>query len=241
MPPLLSIIIPTYNEEKTIERTVRQFSKLRVPHETIVSDTASTDATVEVAKRCADKVVLLAPGKKPGVSPGRNDGVAASQGRYFVFIDSDTYIPDSNDFFGKALARFERDPKLVGLSVRINVRIDIATWSDRTVSFLMNVWFFLLNKLFGVGIASGKFIMVRADAFQKTGGFDEHLKTAEDVDLFRKLATFGHTRIAWDLAVYHEGRRFHHLGAWNTLYRWIHNGLSYWLFKKSSDTWEPVR
>jgi GT2 family glycosyltransferase len=105
----------------------------------------------------------------------------------------------------------------------------------------MNVWFFLLNKLFGVGIASGKFIMVRADAFQKTGGFDEHLKTAEDVDLFRKLATFGHTRIAWDLAVYHEGRRFHHLGAWNTLYRWIHNGLSYWLFKKSSDTWEPVR
>jgi len=241
MNPALSIIIPAYNEEKTIERTVRQFAGLKTPREVIVSDTASTDQTVAIAKQCADKVILLQPGKKPGVSPGRNDGVVVAQGTYFVFIDSDTFIPDPNDFFARALARFANDPKLVGLSAQIKIRNNVATMSDKMVSFLMNAWFFLLNKAFGIGIASGKFIMVKADAFRKTGGFDERLTTAEDVDLFRKLTRQGRTRIAWDLAVYHEGRRFHHFGAWTTLYRWMRNGISYWLFKRSSDTWEPVR
>ncbi|HVM77116.1 MAG TPA: glycosyltransferase [Candidatus Paceibacterota bacterium] len=241
MDPLLSIIIPVFNEEKKIEQTVRQFSRLTVPHEVIVSDTASTDQTVTIARTCADKVVLLAPGKKPGVSPGRNDGVAVAAGKYFVFIDSDTFVPDPNTFFRKTLARFDNDPKLLGLSAQIKVSEAVATRSDRAVSFLMNVWFFFLNKMLRVGIASGKFIMVKADAFKKTGGFDERLTTAEDVDLFGKLAKFGHTRVAWDLAVYHEGRRFHHFGAWRTMYKWIHNGISFWLFKRSSDTWEPVR
>lgn len=240
-PPLISIIIPAFNEEKTIERTVRQFAALAVPHEVIVSDSASTDRTIEVARRCADKVVSLQPGKKSGVSPARNDGVAAAAGSFYVFIDSDTYIPDINDFFAVLLDRFSREHDTVGLSVKIEVTPSVATRSDRAVSFLMNSWFFFLNKCLGVGISSGKFMMVRAGEFRKTGGFDEHLNTAEDVDLFRKLARYGHTRIVWPLAVFHEGRRFHHLGAWRTLFRWMHNSISYWLLGRSSDTWEPVR
>jgi glycosyltransferase involved in cell wall biosynthesis len=241
MPPLISVIIPAFNEEKKIETTVRQFSELNISHEVIVSDSASTDKTMDIARTCADKVIMLPPEKKPGVSPARNDGVAVAAGAYYVFIDSDTFIPNPNEFFKKALARFEKDPHLAGLSARIEVRRDEATPSDRAVSFLMNIWFFILNKVFHVGIASGKFIMVKATSFKRTGGFDERLKTAEDVDLFNKLAKFGNTRIAWDLVVYHEGRRFHHLGAWHTLYKWIHNGVSFWIFKRSSDTWEPVR
>ncbi|HVN26426.1 MAG TPA: glycosyltransferase [Candidatus Paceibacterota bacterium] len=241
MDPLISIIIPTFNEEKTIEKTVRQFERLRTPHETIVSDSMSTDRTVEIAKSCADTVALLPASKKPGVSPARNDGVAVSHGRYLVFIDSDTFVPDPDAFFAKLLARFEREPRLVGISVKIMIVRELATRSDRAVSFLMNFWFWFSNKYFNAGLASGKFIMVKADAFRKAGGFDERLKTAEDVDLFSKLSKIGDVRTAWDLAVYHEGRRFHHMGAWMTLFKWIHNGISYWLFKKPSDTWEPVR
>jgi glycosyltransferase involved in cell wall biosynthesis len=241
MEPVISIIIPAYNEEKKIRETVQQFSRLALPHEVIVSDSASTDRTVEIAKQCADKTVMLPPGKKPGVSPARNDGVNVARGSFLVFIDSDTFIPQPDIFFRKALARFESNPNLLGLSARIEVQKDIATPSDRAVSSLMNIWFFILNKVFHIGIASGKFIMVGAEAFKKTGGFDERLKTAEDVDMFSKLSKLGATRIALDLAVFHEGRRFHHLGAWRTLYKWIHNGISFWIFKRSSDTWEPVR
>ncbi len=238
---MISIIIPAYNEERTIEKTVRQFAALTEPHEVIVSDSASTDRTVAIAKECADKVVSLPPGKKSGVSPARNDGVNAAAGEFLVFIDSDTFIPNINGFFDVLLDRFRREPRTMGQSVRIEVAHAVATWSDRAVSFLMNIWFFFLNKCLGVGISSGKFMIVRTEAFKKTGGFDEHLATAEDVDLFRKLARFGHTRIVWPLAVYHDGRRFHHLGAWRTMFRWMRNSISYWLFGKASDTWEPVR
>ena len=241
MEHLLSIIIPTYHEEKTIEKTVRQFAALRVPHEVIVSGKKGVDRTLEIARTCADKVVEIPEGEKGGVSPARNDGVAIAAGDFLVFIDSDTYIADPDAFFGRLLERFAGDPRIAGVSVRITVSPAVATWSDRAVSFLMNAWFFLLNRYAGVGIASGKFIMVRADAFRKAGGFNEEMKTAEDVDLFRKLRKFGLTRIAWDLEVQHEGRRFHKLGAWRTFFRWIMNGISYWTFGRSSDTWEPVR
>lgn len=241
MAHVLSIIIPAYNEEKAIEKTVRQFAALRVPHEVIVAVSPSTDQTAEVAKKCADNVIVLPPGTKAGVSPARNDGGAIADGKFLVFIDSDTYIDDINAFFGRLLERFADNPKVVGISVRINVSPEIATWSDRAVSFMMNAWFFFLNKVAEVGIASGKFIIVRADAFHKMGGFNEDMKTAEDVDLFRRLHKFGLTRIAWELQVHHEGRRFHKLGAWRTFFRWITNGISYWVFGRSSDTWEPVR
>lgn len=241
MDPVISIIIPAFNEEKAIEKTVRQFEKLTIPHEVIVSDTASTDRTVEIAKKCADKVALLPPDKKPGVSPGRNDGAAVAKGKFLVFTDSDTFVPDINEFFATIVARFNNDPKLVGISVQIKILPEVCTWSDATVSFLMNFWFLVLNNVLGVGAASGKFQLMRSDTFKKTGGFNETLSTSEDIDLFGRLNKFGYTRIMWNLTVYHEGRRFHVLGAWHTLWRWIHNGLSFWFFKKSSDTWEPVR
>ena len=239
--PAVSIIIPAYHEEKTIKRTVCQFAALGIPHKVIVSVSPSGDRTAEIARQCADEVVVLPEGKKSGVSPARNDGVYAATGEFIAFIDSDTYIPDADRFFSRVLGRFAHDPKLVGLSVRIMVIPAMATLSDRMVSFLMNSWFFFLNRCLGVGIASGKFLIVRADAFRKVGGFDERLNTAEDVDLFRKLRRVGRTRIAWDLRVYHEGRRFHKLGAWRTLSRWMVNSISYWMLGRSSDTWEPVR
>ena len=241
MDHFLSIIIPAYHEEKTIEKTVRQFAALRVPHEVIVSGKKGVDRTLEIARTCADKVVEIPEGEKGGVSSARNNGVAAAVGDFFVFVDSDTYIVGQDAFFNRLLERFAEDPRVVGISVRITVSPAVATWSDRTVSFLMNAWFFFLNKYLGVGIASGKFIMVRADTFRKAGGFNEEMKTAEDVDLFRKLRKFGLTRIAWELEVQHDGRRFHKLGAWRTFFRWIVNGTSYWMFGRSSDTWESVR
>ncbi len=238
---MISIVIPTYNEEKTVERTVRQFAALALPHEVIVSDTASTDRTVAVARRCADKVLTLPPGKKPDVSTGRNDGARAAAGDFIVFLDCGTMIPSPTAFFQKMLALFGRKPRLAGLSARIEVDPAVRTASDAAVSFLMNFWFMLFNNVLGGGIASGKFQMVRADAFRRTGGFNERLATAEDVDLFGRLRKFGRTEIVWSAAVYHSGRRFHEKGAWRTLFHWVLNALSFWLFKKPSDKWEPVR
>jgi glycosyltransferase involved in cell wall biosynthesis len=238
---MISIIIPTYNEEKAVEKTIRQFSALTIPHEVIISDSQSTDQTVAIAKPLADNVVLLPPDKERSASCGRNNGAAAASGEFLVFMDCDTFIPDPDAFFAAALDEFKKDPKLVGISARIEVDEPVRTLNDAAVSALMNAWFALLNNVFRVGMASGKFQMVRAATFKKTGGFDERLFTAEDVDFFGRLARFGRTKIVWQLAVFHPGRRFHQRGAWRTLFLWMMNAVMFWLYKKPSSDWEPVR
>lgn len=238
---MISIVIPTYNEEKTLERTVRQFAALALPHEVIVSDTQSTDKTVAIAKRYADLVIVMPPHKTRNVSTGRNDGAMASEGEFIVFLDCGTMIPDPNGFFDKAVSLFHRKQGLTGLSARIEVEPRVRTASDAIVSFLMNVWFLFLNNAVGIGIASGKFQMVRRRAFLQSGGFHGRLATAEDVDFFGRLRKLGRTEIVWNLAVHHSGRRFHQLGAWRTLLHWMVDAISFWLFKKPSNKWDPVR
>jgi glycosyltransferase involved in cell wall biosynthesis len=238
---MISIIIPTYNEEKAVEKTIRQFSALTIPHEVIISDTQSTDQTVAIAKSLADNVVLLPSDKERSASCGRNNGAAVASGEFLVFVDCDTFIPDPDAFFVTALEEFKKDPQLVGISARIEVDESAQTVSDAAVSILMNAWFALLNNLFHVGMASGKFQMVTVAAFKKTGGFDERLFTAEDIDFFGRLAQIGRTKIVWQLVVIHPGRRFHKRGAWHTLFFWMANATMFWLYKKPSDDWEPIR
>jgi glycosyltransferase involved in cell wall biosynthesis len=239
---MISIIIPTYNEESTVEATVRQFADLGLPHEVIVVDGRSADRTAKLARQCADKVIVLGEDEPRGVSRQRNKGASEATGEFIVFLDSDTVVPGPDRFFAKALAAFEKDPRLVAVSARIEVTPDVRTVSDWLVFGLMNLDFFLMNKMLHVGIASGKFQMVRTKAFRATGGFNPNLNTAEDVDLFGRLAKIGRTRILWELAVFHSGRRVHQLGAWRTLGRWMKNALTMWIFKRpSKEKWETIR
>jgi glycosyltransferase involved in cell wall biosynthesis len=239
---MISIVIPAFNEEKTIEKTVRQFAGLSVPHEVIVCDDHSTDRTVAIAKLCADTVIEAGPNDRPGVSNRRNKGANAAKGDFIVFLDSGDAIPDMEHFFSNTLSFFQNNPNLAGLSVRIEVDHDVRRLSDWIVFGMMNGWFAILNNVFHFGIAAGKFQMVHASAFRKVGGFNEHMPAGEDVDFFRRLSKIGRTHIAWSLAVFHSGRRLHQLGAWTTLYRWIKNALSVWIYKKSADSgWQPIR
>ena len=239
---MISVIIPTFNEEKTIEKTVRQFAGLSVQHEILVCDGRSKDQTVAIAKKFADKVIEAGPKDGSGVSAQRNMGARDAKGEFIVFLDSGDAIPDIEYFFKKTLSYFEKDPRLVGLSVRVEVDRDVRTWSDWIVFELMNGWFAILNNAFHFGIAAGKFQMVRASAFEKVGGFNERMPAGEDIDFFRRLSKIGRTHITWGLAVFHSGRRFHQLGAWATLYRWVRNALSVWIYKRSADSgWQPVR
>jgi glycosyltransferase involved in cell wall biosynthesis len=239
---MISIVIPTLNEEKEIERTIRQFEALNLPHEVIISDTGSTDITVAIAKKLGTTVLTLSPGEKRGVAHGRNKGGGVAAGNFIVFLDCGTIIPDPNRFFATALAKFENDPTLVAITSRVEVQKQLRTWSDTVILGGMNLYYALLNNVFHFGIAMGKFQMVRADAVKKVGGFNENLFAAEDVDFFTRLSKIGRTSVALDLTVFFSGRRFHQSGPWRTLYRWIKNAVWLWFFKKPADKeWEVVR
>src|ERR1041384_6063775 len=81
--PLISIIIPTLQEEKLIGRTLEQFSnglRDRYSLEVIVSDGGSTDRTVPLAQGKSDLVVCNHNGCAENISIGRNRGAGAARG-----------------------------------------------------------------------------------------------------------------------------------------------------------------
>ena len=239
---MISIVIPTYMEEGCIETTLRN---LKVPgreYEVIVSDSGSPDRTVEIAKRYADKIVVLPKGRKRSVAQGRNDGARAAKGEYLVFIDADIMIPEPPAFLARALAAFARDPRLIGITVRIEHMPENKRWSDAVVFALRNICFAAMNNVFRFGMAAGEFQMIKTSAFRATGGFDENLQASEDIDLFHRLTRFGRVRTIWSLAVFDAARRFHQRGAFRTAYRWIRNTVTMWLFGRSFDKeWETIR
>ncbi|MBI2610592.1 glycosyltransferase [Candidatus Kaiserbacteria bacterium] len=238
---MLSIIIPAREEEKIIERTIRQFESLRIPHETIVSDDASSDRTAEIARRFADAVVTY-NGNKHVVSRARNAGAKAARGDIFVFIDSDSYFPDPTDFFERARAQLESDSSLLALATAQWVRSDMERPVDRLVFGLDNLINRFLNNVLHHGAGAGKCMIVRKSAFERTGGFNENLVFREDGDFFRRISKIGKVRFDPNLAVYHSGRRLHRLGVVRFYSSWIINGLYTVFLERARDKeWKPIR
>ena len=105
---MISIIIPTYNEEKAIGDTIKSLtSELTIPYELIITDDKSTDKTIEVARTAVEDaeksgiehniVTILAHQEKHfSIAQNRNAGAKIARGDYFVFMDSDCVIENIN-------------------------------------------------------------------------------------------------------------------------------------------------
>lgn len=87
--PKFSIVIPVYNVEKYIKRTLDSvFSQTYQSFEVIVVNDGCTDQSIELAKEYKVKIVNE---KHVGVSEARNIGAKYATGEYLVFLDSDDY------------------------------------------------------------------------------------------------------------------------------------------------------
>ena len=89
----ISVIIPTYNEEKAIAHTLAHIGNQTIPrsnYEIIVVDGGSRDRTREIASKYADQVIMQ---KSKAVGGARNDGVESATGRVVVHTDADVVVP----------------------------------------------------------------------------------------------------------------------------------------------------
>lgn len=101
--PLISVIVPVYNAEKTIERCVnsirnQSFADLEI----ILVDDGATDGSGVLCDKLAelDHRVQVCHKENGGVSSARNRGMELATGTYIQFVDGDDYLPD---FFCSAL------------------------------------------------------------------------------------------------------------------------------------------
>ncbi|MEK7192679.1 MAG: glycosyltransferase [Patescibacteria group bacterium] len=243
MKPLVSIIVPTRNEESVIASTLINLRKLTsVPYEIIVSDGMSTDRTVEIAREYADIVVPHNPEWKRTIAAGRNHGAEVATGEYYLFLDADVTIHDINNFMIHAVDYFKKDKKLVGLTSFLRVHPGQATIADRLVFAAQCGLYFFMNNVLQIGTSFGEFQMVPADVFKKINGYNENFVASEDYDLFSRLSKIGHTRMGWKLQIFHTGRRAHAIG-WPKLLRlWVGNTIYNLIYRHSlSSEWEVIR
>ena len=240
---MISIVIPTLNEEKIIESTLERLqTTLTLPHEIIISDGGSSDRTVQLAAPYVKTVVVFSGAHRQTIGEGRNDGAAVATGDYLVFLDADCVIPEPDRFFGTALTHFQKNPDLVGLTAYLRVFPENETLGDKIVFGVANLGLRLGNNLLRRGGSFGEFQMIKRETFKHLGGFRADLVTFEDVDMFRRLSRIGRTIIDPKLTVLHTGRREHQLGWPSLLAAWLLNIGSVVVRKRPwTKEWKVIR
>lgn len=90
--PLVSVIIPSWNESGRIQRCLEQFQSLKGDWELIVADGGSTDGTPEIAEALGARVVRC---HERGRGPQQNEGAKAAQGDLLLFLHADALLPEN--------------------------------------------------------------------------------------------------------------------------------------------------
>ncbi len=209
--PLVSVIIPTYCEEETIEGCLKSVEHQRFnlgAIESIVVDSHSPDNTRLVAGKTADKVLDL---RARGVGRARNAGAKIAEGEILLFLDADTYLEPN---FVSEMYRAFTDRRVVCVSgiLRSLERLEPL---DRL--FAVSHYGFT-NKLAEVTARLG-FPMfpsvccgARKAVFEKVGGFREDIACAEDITFSREMGRIGKCVVSNRATAYTSVRRISKLG-----------------------------
>lgn len=244
---VLSVVVPTLNEEKLLANTLSLFTeeiRQRFQCELIVSDGGSTDTTLEVAKQYADVVVEHTGNERQTIAEGRDKGALASHGSVIVFLNGDT-VPQNIETFLSTILDFAqrrgRYQRASALACPVQIYPSERTRFDTAFHTVYNAWVRLLN-LFRVGAGRGECQVVRSKIYWSVGGYRKQLAAGEDFDLLARIGVQARVMFAPELLVFESPRRFRRFGYFRILWWWTINALSVMTTgKSSSDEWEPVR
>ena len=92
MSPIVSVIMPTYNNALYIEEAIESVIYQNIDYELLIIDDASTDNTYQIVKPyLSDRIRYIKNKKNQGVAKSRNRGVLLATGVYIAFLDSDDW------------------------------------------------------------------------------------------------------------------------------------------------------
>jgi len=186
----ISVIIPTFNEEQSLPRTLACLSASD-PAEIIIVDGGSTDGTLALAQEfCSHTATARVIAAPRGRASQMNEGAKASQGEVLLFLHADTQLPPQTErIVGLALT----SPSVVG--GRFDVRFDSASPWSQVISSFMNRRSRLTR------IATGdQALFVRREVFEMLGGFSE-IPLMEDIEFSRRLQQAGRIMALRDTVV----------------------------------------
>jgi len=224
--PNVAVLIPAYNEEKVIVRTVRSvldssYSNLRV----IVIDDGSKDGTLQVTRGAfADEEklgrVLVLTKANSGKAEALNYGLAHLEDEeIFVGIDADTVI--ARDAISRLVPHFlDSRVAAVAGNAKVGNRVNLWTrWQALEYITSQNFERRALNTLGAVSVVPGAIGAWRVSAVQEAGGY--HTDTvAEDADLTMALLRRGYRIEYEDLALAYTEAPINANGLMRQRFRW---------------------
>lgn len=212
----LSVIIPTFNEELTIEKTLDAVSRLINVDEVIIVDGGSSDKTVEIIEQHKiNKPLKLIKLGEANRGKQLHEGTKHAAHEIFWFLHADTRPVQGS---AKKIKHSMRYDEIVGGSFAI-----IFDGGSRWARFLTWLYPFLRS----IGLVYGdSAIFARRSTYEEIGGFRD-FPLFEDVDLFKRLKKKGTFEFI-TLAVTTSSRRFQNDSFLWTFTKWsIFQGL-YW-------------
>ncbi|MFP4573034.1 MAG: glycosyltransferase family 2 protein [Desulfobacterales bacterium] len=218
--PKVTVIIPCYNRERYIEKTVESVLSQTIQNiELIVVDDGCTDNSRQILEQYKDCIRILEhPGRiNKGQSAALNLGIVASRGEYVAFLDSDDlFAPEKIE---KQVKFLEAHPEIGlvyanGHTIDENGTILHRIYGDNHHEesdpnrVLLDCYFLLPNNS-----------LVRKDVLLKAGFFDESFRSAQDHDLAIRIAEI--TRIAYlDEPLFFYRRHKESISRRNAMLRW---------------------
>jgi glycosyltransferase involved in cell wall biosynthesis len=182
----ISVVVPAYNGQSTILETINSIlEQTFTDFELIVINDGSTDRTLELLETVKDERLKIYSYPNGGLPAARNRGIVRATGEFVSFIDADDlWTPDKLELQLQALR--ENPQAGVAYSWTICMGNDGNSFHPGvSESFQGNVY---ANLLVGNFIASGSNVLLRREAIESVGYFDESLKSCEDWDYWLRLA-----------------------------------------------------
>jgi len=182
-PPLVSVVIPCYNSNRYLAEAIesallQSYSRIEI----VVVDDGSTDETARIARSYPVHYIYQA---NRGMSAARNTGVRHCQGEYVLFLDhDDRLLPRAVEIGVKLLEEHPECALAVGEHWYIGADGRAIGYSNKRAAG-RDHYLMLLEHNF---IETPCSALHRRSGIALTGGFDESLNGAEDLEFYLRTA-----------------------------------------------------
>ncbi len=222
---MLSIIIPTLNEEKKLGDLLKEIREQTwTNYEVIVSDGNSDDKTIEIAQKYNCRFFIEKDNSLRHPSIQRNNGVKIAKGDLLLFLDADTRLPNKY-FLEKTIAEFNfRKLAIAGFYLNFDSKKFFYKFYKRIYNGIAKMAQYIKPLSLGAGIISKK------EVHDKIGGFDEIIFIGEDQVYCERGAKIGKFRLIKSTNIFFSIRRFEKYGPWKTFFKIIYSTIYVLIF-----------
>lgn len=215
--PSISVLVPAYNEEGYVGRTIQALLNADYPRsklDVVVIDDGSTDETLAEARSFASDVVTVVTKKNGGKYSALNYGMLFSESEIIVTVDADSLVSD--DALKQIVAPFERRENVGAVASNVTIwnRDSLITRCQQLEYTIgVNIYRRVLDYFGIVLVVPGCLGAYRREVLEEVFGYDPETLT-EDFDVTLKVLRSGRRVTVSEARVYTEAP-----STWKDLYK----------------------